>query len=193
MSKEKKDGNWFKRHKILTIIGVIIVIAIIASTAGGGKKNDNTTADSRKSSSGSSKSEATTAKLNEPARDGKFEFTVSAVKCGVASVSDSSGYLSKSAQGQYCELSVTVKNIGNEAQMFDGSNQYLFNSAGQKYNYDSTATIYANPSDSTFLNTINPGNTASGIVVFDVPQGQTPTAAELHDSAFSGGVKVSLQ
>lgn len=191
--KSEKKGNFFKRHKILTVVGIIIFIAIIASTAGGGKKNDNTVADASKSPSSSSKSEATTAKLNEPARDGKFEFTVSSIKCGVSSVSDSSGYLSKSAQGQYCKLGVTVKNIGNEAQMFDGSNQYLFNASGQKYNYDSEATIYANPSNSTFLNTINPGNSASGTVVFDVPKGVTLKTAELHDSAFSDGVKVNLQ
>lgn len=190
---EDKKNNWFSRHKVLTVIGVIILIAIIASAAGGGKKNDNTTADSSKSSSSSSKAAATTAKLNEPARDGKFEFTVSSFKCGVASVSDSSGYLSKSAQGQYCELSVSVKNIGDQAQTFDGSSQYLFNASGQKYNYDGTATIYANPSDSTLLNTINPGNSATGTIVFDVPKDVTPTTAELHDSSFSGGVKVNLQ
>lgn len=191
--KTEKKANFFKRHKILTAILAIILIAIIASAAGGGKKNANTTADSSKSSSSSSKSAATTAKLNEPARDGKFEFTVSSIKCGVPSVSDSSGYLSKSAQGQYCELSVAVKNIGNEAQTFDGSSQYLYNASGQKYNYDSEATIYANPSNSTFLNTINPGNSATGTIVFDVPKDVTPTTAELHDSAFSSGVKVTLQ
>ncbi len=195
MSKEKKDGNWFKRHKILTGIGVIIIIAIIAGAVGGDKKDGTTTTanSNNTSSSSSSKSETTVAKLNEPARDGKFEFTVTSIKCAVPSVSDDSGYLSKSAQGQYCEMGVTVKNIGDEAQMFDGSNQYLYNASNQKYTYDSTATLYANPSNSTFLNNINPGNTASGTVVFDLPQGVTPTTAELHDSSLSGGIKVNLQ
>lgn len=192
MSKKEKDGNFFKRHKILTVIGVIIVIGIIASAAGGGsKKNASTTAKSGSSTSSTAK--PTTAGLNQPADDGKFEFTVSAFKCGIPSVSDSTGYLSKSAQGQYCELTVAVKNIGNQAQTFDGSSQYLLNATGQKYNYDSTATIYANPSDSTFLNTINPGNSATGTIVFDVPQGTPPTTAEMHDSSFSNGVKVTLQ
>jgi len=29
--------------------------------------------------------------------------------------------------------------------------------------------------------------------VFDLPKDKTPVTAELHDSAFSGGVKVNLQ
>lgn len=41
MSKNK-DGNWFGRHKILTVIGVLIVIAVIASAAGGSKSNTQT-------------------------------------------------------------------------------------------------------------------------------------------------------
>jgi hypothetical protein len=69
----------------------------------------------------------------------------------------------------------------------------LFDAKGNKYSSDSGASFYANPSGSTFLNTINPGNSVTGAVVFDVPKDVTPTQAELHDSAFSGGVKVNLQ
>lgn len=90
-------------------------------------------------------------------------------------------------------LNVTVRNIGNQAQTFDASNQYVYNAQNQKYSADSTASGYANPSGSTFLNEINPGNTVTGTVAFDVPRGVAPVTAELHDSAFSGGVKVSLQ
>lgn len=88
---------------------------------------------------------------------------------------------------------MSVKNTGNEAQTLDSSSQYLYNASGQKYSADSTASFTANPSGSTFLNSINPGNTASGKFVFEVPKDQTPVTAELHDSAFSGSVKVKLQ
>ena len=33
----------------------------------------------------------------------------------------------------------------------------------------------------------------SGDIIFDIPKGVTPVTAVLHDSAFSGGVKVNLQ
>jgi hypothetical protein len=92
-------------------------------------------------------------------------------------------------------LNLSIKNIGNEAQTIDSTSQYLYNSAGQKYSSDSTATIYATPGSNgdTWFNNVNPGNTVKGDILFDIPKGVTPVTAELHDSAFSGGVKVSLK
>jgi hypothetical protein len=193
MAKDKSGKNWFSRHKILTGIGAIVVIAIIASAAGGSKSNTSTSTSKPSASTKSSAKAATTAKIGQAADDGKFEFTVTSVKCGEPSVSDSTGYITKNAQGQYCLLNVSVKNIGNEAQTLDSSSQYLYNGAGQKYSSDDEATIDINPTSGTFLNNINPGNTVNGVVVFDIPKDQTPVTAELHDSALSGGVKVNLQ
>lgn len=189
--KGKKKGVATAGAVISGIALIWTIIFIVVYTSAFSHAVNNATTGS--SSSSNTKTTAKTAKMNEVAPDGSFAFTVSGFKCGVPTVTDNSGYLSKSAQGQYCELSVSVKNTGNSAQMFDGSNVYLYNSNGQKYTYDSTATTYANPSNDTFLNTVNPGNTASGVVVFDVPKEQTPVTAELHESMFSGGVKVDLQ
>ena len=86
---------------------------------------------------------------------------------------------------------LTVANIGDEAQYFDGSSQKLHDSAGRAFSADTAAAIYLDESNS-FLNQINPGLTVEGIVVFDVPADATLTTAELHDSAFSGGVTVAL-
>lgn len=135
---------------------------------------------------------ATSAGIGQPVRDGKFEFTVKSVSCGKTTVGTNE-YLTKNAQGQFCLLNLTIKNIGNEPQTFFADNQYLFNAANQKFSADGTATIYANEQNTTWLNEINPGNSVEGSVVFDLPKDTTPTYAELHDSAFSDGVKVSLQ
>lgn len=189
--KDQKSKNWFKRHKILTVIGVLIVIGVIASAAGGGSKSTNS------SSSTSTKSGSTAAtampKLNQPANDGKFQFTVTSIQCGKPSVSSPDGYITKTAQGQYCLLNITANNIGDQSQTLDSSSQYLYDSSNKKYSSDSEASIDISPTDNTFYNPINPGNTVSGTVVFDIPKGVTPVTAELHDSAFSGGVKVNLQ
>ncbi|GAA0246610.1 DUF4352 domain-containing protein [Cryptosporangium japonicum] len=128
--------------------------------------------------------------LNTPVRDGKFEFTVKSVQCGKTQVG--SEYLNKEAQGQFCLVTVSVKNIGDRAQLFDSSSQKAFNAEGQEYNADGAAGIYANPNGETFLNEINPGNQVSGVVPFDIPKGQKITKLELHDSPFSGGVEVSV-
>ena len=39
---------------------------------------------------------------------------------------------------------------------------------------------------------INPGNSIQVQVAFDVPPGTQPAELELHDSMFSGGVKLRL-
>jgi len=186
--------NWFKKHKILTVIGVIVLLGIIGGAAGGGNKSGSNSS-SNGNGSGVTKSEdkpATVAKLNETARDGKFEFVVKGVECGKATIGTNQ-YLTKNAQGQFCLMTVSVKNIGNEAQGFFGSNQKLLNANSQQYAADDTAGAYLDQNYSTLFSNINPGNSVEGVIVFDIPKDQTPVSAELHDSSFSSGVKVNLQ
>ena len=87
---------------------------------------------------------------------------------------------------------IGVKNIGNEQQYFSESEQKLLNAEGQQFSPDTTATLYNSGDNDVFLSQINPGNSVEGVLVFDIPEGQTPVAAELHDSAFSGGIKINL-
>jgi hypothetical protein len=128
--------------------------------------------------------------LNQPVRDGKFEFVVKSVQCGLSTVG--SGVLSETAQGQFCEVSLTVKNIGNQAQSFSGSDQKAIGADGAQFSNDPAAELAANPNDQTFLTPINPGNTVKGIVVFDIPTNASIKTLELHDSPFSNGVKVNV-
>ncbi len=192
----EKKKNWFVRHKILTAIIAILLIGVVASAAGGGSESaSNSQAASEGSGTTQTASENKSdelAKIGTPVRDGKFEFTVKSLECGKTSVGGE--YLNKTAQGQFCLLNVTVKNIGNEPQSLFSDNQYLFNSQNQKYSADSTATLYAAPDgNDSWYSEINPGNSVEGSIVFDVPKDVTPVSAELHDSAYSNGVKVSLQ
>lgn len=193
---ETKGKSWFARHKVLTLVIVVIVIAAIASSSS--DKNNTTTPPAASPGASSSPTPppaeaASLAKIGQAVRDGKFEFTVNKLTCGETSVG--SQYLNATAQGQYCRVNVTVKNIGNEAQTLSHSDQYAYNAAGQKFSADSTAAIYADSgsANSTWYNDVNPGNTVTGDIFFDVPKDVTPNTIELHDSAFSGGVKVSLQ
>lgn len=188
MSDKKNGKNWFMRHKVLSVIGVFVILGVIGTAANGGSSTNTTNGGGSSANSDTAKN----AKLNEAAVDGKFEFTVASIECGKPNVG-SNPYLQKTAQGQFCLLNMTVKNVGDQAQTFDSSNQYLFDASGAKYSADSQASLYANPENSTFLNQINPGNSVTGAIVFDVPKDKTPITAELHDSIFSGGVKVALQ
>jgi hypothetical protein len=132
--------------------------------------------------------------MNTPVTDGSFEITVQSFKCGETKVGTISP-LTKQALGQYCLLNLTVKNIGSEAQSFLPTNQYLYNAAGQQYSADSMATIYAVPSgeNRSWYDNINPGVSATGVIVFDIPKDVTPTQANMHESAFSTGVTVEVK
>ena len=80
-----------------------------------------------------------------------------------------------------------------EPQTLDASSQYGYDAQGRKLNADSTAGIYANSAGGgAFLNDINPGNSATAVVVFDIPKDGKLTKLELHDSPFSGGVDVAV-
>lgn len=131
----------------------------------------------------------TSAGLNQPARDGKLEFTVTGVSCGKATEGNGSQVVT--AQGQYCEVSLTVRNIGTDARVFTGAFQEARGADGATYRDDFEAE-YANSSDIAFFNQINPGNQVQGVMVFDLPQDGRIVALELHDSPLSAGVVVAV-
>ncbi|NJC71233.1 DUF4352 domain-containing protein [Planosporangium thailandense] len=170
-----------------TLIG-LAVGAVVALGCGAG--STATSGGSGNSGNNGGKTAAKTAKVGEPARDGKFEFTVQQVKCGVPQVG--SDLLNKKAQGQFCLVTVQVKNIGTQAQSFSDSSQKAFGADKTQYSADSEAAVYANEHADTLFNQINPGNQVTGVVVFDIPASANLATLELHDSPFSGGVTVQL-
>jgi hypothetical protein len=89
-------------------------------------------------------------------------------------------------------VTVKVENIGDEAQMFDGSSQKLFDAKGRQFDADSAAATYLGDQAKSFLNDINPGNAVTGVVVYDVPKSIQLAKLELHDSPFSGCVELDL-
>lgn len=168
------------------------------SGVAGGSKEDNS-ANSSNSSSNTDTNDDTSkvetddqlASIGQTVSDGKFSFVVTKVKCGIASVG--SDLLGQEAQGQYCRVSVTVANTGDEPQTMFSDNQLVYDTQGRKFSADSTANLYAGDAGDVWLNEINPGNSVQGDLYFDVPTNIDLDYIELHDSMFSGGVKVSLK
>jgi hypothetical protein len=173
-----------------TITAVVALLVGVASLAGCTVPEDTS---EYKAAQGAKPGKAAAKKdapgLGDKVRDGKFEFTVDKTT-KKTSVGDDLG--GAKAQGVFVLVHVRVKNIGKEAQLFDASSQKLFDSDGREFSADSEAGLYLGDSNS-FLNEINPGNQVKGIVVFDVPKDAAPADLELHDSPFSGGVKLRLK
>lgn len=196
--------SWFARHKVLTGVGAFVALIVVVNALGGGDDEEPTDAapaaaasadagqpapEEKEEKAAPAAEEVAAAGIGTPVRDGKFEFTVTGVEPGVASIG--SDVFGETAQGQFLLVRMTVTNIGDEAQHFSGSNQELVDTEGRTHSADTSAAIYLDDSDS-FLNQINPGNSVEGTVVFDIPTDATPASIELHDSMFSGGVSVTL-
>ncbi len=127
--------------------------------------------------------------FNRPVRDGGFEFTVSTMECGIAEVGTK--HMGLRAEGQYCRVSATVRNVGSEARSFFASYQYAYGPAGEKYGADATAQVYQGDATNHLGVGISPGNAASGTFLFDIPAGAKIARLELHETAFSPGVAVT--
>jgi hypothetical protein len=175
---------------LLGLAGFIVLIVVISLATG---SKGTPAASSGAPANAAAPAAAQAAKIGTPVRDGKFQFTITSVS-HAKSVGDTADGLGDTAQGKYTILHVTVTNIGSQAQTLDDSSQYVYDASGRKYDASTSADIDLNGtgSGSVFLNEINPGNTVHGLLAFDMPAGHKAVKAELHDSAFSGGVTVSL-
>lgn len=169
-------------------IGLILIIAAMNSGAKDDKSSSPQASNSAKENKQQSE-DTKSAGLNTPVRDGKFEFTVTKIESGKTQVG--SADFGEKAQGEFVFAYITVKNIGDEGQTFSGTDQYLYDGQGRKFEPSTGAMIYTKDSEA-FLKTINPGNSVKGIVIFDVPKGTKLKKLELHDSMFSNGVEVTL-
>ncbi|QKW12653.1 DUF4352 domain-containing protein [Verrucosispora sp. NA02020] len=108
--------------------------------------------------------------IGDKVRGGDFEFTVKSVKCGISRVG--SEFLNAKAQGTFCKASVTVKNVTKSAQTFHADSALTAqDDRGREFEPDGTAGIYGNSDAQGFLDKINPGNSVTANVYFDVPKG----------------------
>lgn len=128
--------------------------------------------------------------IGDAVRDGQFEFVVSSVGCGRGEIVN--GILRARAQGQFCVVELSVRNVGDEGRQFTDGWQQAFDPAGARYSADTRAGIVANGDGAAVWNVVNPGNSIRALVVYDIPPTATLSTVELHDSAFSGGVRVDL-
>ncbi|MEV4386272.1 DUF4352 domain-containing protein [Micromonospora sp. NPDC049580] len=108
--------------------------------------------------------------VGDKVRGGDFEFTVKNVKCGISQVGNE--FLNTKAQGTFCRISVTVKNVTKKAHTFHADGTITAqDGSGREYEVDGEAGIYGNNDGQGFLDEINPGNSVTANVFFDVPKG----------------------
>jgi hypothetical protein len=123
-----------------------------------------------------------TYRIGQTVRGGDFEFVVHGAKCGIAQVG--SEFLNKKAQGSFCRVDVSAKNVTKKAHYFHADGTVTAkDSAGREFDADGEAGIYGNKDGEGFLDEINPGNQVRAFVYFDVPKG-----AKLTTISFDAGL-----
>ncbi|TKJ28391.1 DUF4352 domain-containing protein [Blastococcus sp. CCUG 61487] len=186
----KASRPFYKKKRFILLALVALIVIIVIATSGGSDDSASSGGNGSGDGGSSSGGSAAEAGLNEPVRDGKFEFTVNGVDCSKTTLG--TGPISTQANGTFCLVSVRVENIGNEAQTLDSTSQVAYDAQGSKYSTDTEAAFYLDNAGSALFEQLNPGTGVDGTLVYDVPVGTTLTKLELHDSMFSNGVTVNL-
>ncbi len=114
--------------------------------------------------------------------DGKFAFIVNHIDTSTSVAGH------KRAQGVYLIVSMAVRTVGTETQMFQWAAQRLKDNAGREY----SPSFMDPPLFGDVVNSINPGLQVSVKLAFDVPPATKPTQIVLHESLSSHGVAVNL-
>lgn len=212
-----QDSAAPKKKSILTrwwfwLIVVVVVIGIIGALSGAGDAEEpadgGTVQEPATAGDDADAQEAEEPAVEEPEQEeqaaseearpgigdtvtvGDFEVTVTSIESGVASVG--SDFLSEDAQGAFTLLNVEVTNIGSSAETIFSSSFTVLDAAEREFDANSTASIYLGDSGFMFEQ-INPGNTARGILVFDLPADTVAETLEFSPGFFGSGTKIDLR
>lgn len=88
----------------------------------------------------SNASEVPTCKVGDKVRNNGYQFTVIKLSCGVRRVGDAS--LCETAAGQFCLVSLRVKNISKDPITFSSEHKALVDTKGASYSPDDDAWLY---------------------------------------------------
>jgi hypothetical protein len=127
--------------------------------------------------------------IGSAVRDGKFEFTITSQRTTKKLGND---LVNISTKGKFLLLSVTVRNISDQSKTFVSIAQKLHDTHGDEYTANARATLYLGEVKNLF-DSIGPGGSVRGTLVFELPPGASPERVELHDSLLSNGTDVRLR
>ena len=217
----KAGRNWFARHKFLTGVLGVVAVGVVAGAVGGGEEGDDRqVADEPSTSSSSAPAPAAAgagdaeevaegsgeveeaAQVEEVAEEpalpgigeattaGDLAVTVTGIETGLTQVG--SDMFGAQAQGQYVLMHVTITNVGNESATFWESDATLVDDQGRVHD-TSSDSIYLEGETGWLLTEINPGNTAEGTLLFDIPADAVPDLARFSPGLFSDDVDIVLR
>jgi Domain of unknown function (DUF4352) len=171
--------EWFKKHKVLTVILVLVVLLIIGSAGGGGTKKvgENGSNDTAKSAN-----ENKTYKVGDQVQSGDFVFTVNSVR------NDQGSQFFKPKDGHvYKVANVTIENKSKDRTNISTLLQmYLKDAESTKF----TPTVITSDTTGQVDGELLAGEKVKGDVAFEVPSTATGLKFYFTPEWLSGGTIV---
>jgi hypothetical protein len=119
-----------------------------------------------------------------------FDLGVTGLRCGVPSIGPEG--MEQKAAGQFCLLDLTVTNNGGEPKLFDSGAQRVHDTNGVPYAVADQAAVFLNDGSPSLLSEVEPGETVTGVLPFDVPSDVRLSEATLTGAMSTPGVRVTL-
>lgn len=125
--------------------------------------------------------------IGTPVEVGELSLTVTDVQTDVASVGDP--MWETQANGEFVIVSFTITNDGSSPESVFSNDFMLLNDAGAEF---ATSSDAWHVEDHLSWEEINPGNSFTGVLVYDVPAGTNVTGLQVTVGWFSAPVSVDL-
>ena len=182
MAKKIKDEHgkvyvqkkpFYKRVWFIVLVGLFVIGGLQSVLGGGSNSSTSSSQDTstttqtttEASASSSEKSEEVTYSIGQEVPVGDVVYIVNSKEVNT----NVGGEFGKTANGIFLVLNVTVKNNGKEAITVT-DDFFTLLKGDVEYKSDSTAGIYANQDAKFFLTEVNPENSVTGNVVFDITE-----------------------
>lgn len=183
MSKDKSDKNWFARHKVLTVIGIMVIIGIIAGAAGGGDSEPKTTNTTDNSSSSSEQKTEFT--KGETVSFDSRELTVTDVQRNYQTGNE---YLQPESGNEFVIVTVTLKNNSDSNMDYNTFDFKLQDSNGVQKDEDFTVLSEGKLNSGSLA----PGGTVTGKLGYQVMKDDAKLKLIYNGSLFGKTVTINL-
>ena len=178
-----------KKQSVPKWVIVVAVIAVLIAIGEAGSHSNNSSSTSTSSSTPTNTAPLRLAGIGQKVRDGKVVFVATSVDQSKTAGDPSNRIETVTAQGEFVNVHLKVRNVGDQAQSFFASNQKL-QIGDKQFSANDTAAMWIG----SMTVKINPGNSIQAVVSFDVAPGTSNDGVlTVHDSTSSGGAKISLQ
>ena len=170
------EGPTLSARRAGVILGVVAV-AVLAVSAG----CSSSTSPTKSSATGAAATKARPAsQIGKPVRDARFEYVVTKLDCkptigGETDAPDPSTITS--SKGQYCLISLTLKNIATGDGRFLAPDQHVYDAAGTKY--DVNTKLGFNVKDAYEDTQVGEGTSSTAVLIFEVPKDATLVRIDL--------------